>query len=795
VLVRYDVGAIDDPVGQEGVAHIASHVSYAPTTGALTLWDKLDHVATWIDTKPDLENTDFTEQCEVQQLPIVLRVEAERLARRCDGVTDAWFAWLRMQVREELRANTTRLTNRTVSNVVYGASSPYGRAYDATPVSIDAITRDQTCEFMDRHFSPTNVLFVVSGPVDPAAFEQMFYRELGSVPARSVAPRAPRPALGTTGSRTAVRADVAQPTLVIAWALPKDEAKRAVMTLAIDLVAETLKGSIVSDPHYVMLWLDKNEAGVDATIAKVREALGTELIAPKEFEKTRLRRISGLLARLDAIPTRLSTLARGGDLNAPFDGLEQVSPQGFDAIVAADLAWSRARVIELQPDGTRPRWHPASLVDPVHSLRGPSSFLDTSSQLTIASSTVLAHARTFRLANGLSVILVPTSPIPLVDIRLAFNAGVAAEPPDHRGTATVAIAALEEVANRGLHTEESSWAVAITYSGAGNDSSGIAVRGPTTYIDLLMNQFEGLGESQYEPSDVDKGREALARTAASPVHRLWDEQAAVRATVYGANHPYARAKAPDPRDVTAFDAREVEKFYRRYLQPNNATLIVTGGFDPDVVTRLVHQTFDRWQGKGDSVPVQQPQGNLAHYAAADQSSVVTLQIDWRSGATDEHHEARNILANTLNSISGQVYARHFARRQGGMYRLIAKFDPTDAPAKIPEVIAQIPLVTAGAPRERTAFASAVRRQARAELGALSTAQWASRILFAIENGHDVAWLAGSAKRIARVTYDDIAVLASTELTPDRATWLISGPRDAVTAVYAQLGVTPTWLTP
>jgi hypothetical protein len=68
-------------------------------------------------------------------------------------------------------------------------------------------------------------------------------------------------------------------------------------------------------------------------------------------------------------------------------------------------------------------------------------------------------------------------------------------------------------------------------------------------------------------------------------------------------------------------------------------------------------------------------------------------------------------------------------------------------------------------------------------------------MFAVENGRDVGWLAGAARRASSVTYEQVAKLAATELAFNRATWLVSGPRDAVTAVYAALGVEPTWLNP
>src|SRR4051812_35986089 len=77
VMVRYRVGTIDTAPGQESLAHLAAHVSYVGPTGDSTLWDQLDRVGTWIDLNPDVEHTDFTEQCQPQQLGEVLRLEAQ----------------------------------------------------------------------------------------------------------------------------------------------------------------------------------------------------------------------------------------------------------------------------------------------------------------------------------------------------------------------------------------------------------------------------------------------------------------------------------------------------------------------------------------------------------------------------------------------------------------------------------------------------------------------------------------------------------------------------------------------
>ncbi|HEX4450926.1 MAG TPA: hypothetical protein VH143_08665 [Kofleriaceae bacterium] len=89
VLVRYGVGAVDDPTGQEGIADLAAHVSYASVrTGKLTLWDELDAISTRIESNTRNTTTDFSEACLPEHLEDVLKIEAKRLEAHCDGLTN-----------------------------------------------------------------------------------------------------------------------------------------------------------------------------------------------------------------------------------------------------------------------------------------------------------------------------------------------------------------------------------------------------------------------------------------------------------------------------------------------------------------------------------------------------------------------------------------------------------------------------------------------------------------------------------------------------------------------------------
>ncbi|QNN65560.1 insulinase family protein [Sphingomonas rhizophila] len=63
--------------------------------------------------------------------------------------------------------------------------------------------------------------------------------------------------------------------------------------------------------------------------------------------------------------------------------------------------------------------------------------------------------------------------------------------------------------------------------------------------------------------------------------------------------PYAKRIPIGTTDViTKVDAARIADLYRRYYRPENATLVVVGDIDPDVVEAKIRAKFGDWRGKG-----------------------------------------------------------------------------------------------------------------------------------------------------------------------------------------------------
>jgi zinc protease len=693
-------------------------------------------------------------------------------------------------VANEISANSTWLINRSVAHEDYPATNPYRRSHDAEPATIKALTRDQVCAFITSHYTTSNATVVVTGPVDPDQFRHVVDTTIGTVPAIAVAPRTPIAALPTIGSRTSIKADVATSTLSIAWPLPSDPGARAVTKFATLTLASMFDGRSYYDDNTTILWVSASPDGFDATLDRVRTALGRGVRA-RDFERERTQQLTYMLGDFEATDSRF-VIVTATDLAAPFQAVERLTQQSFNAFLATNLSLDRAHILEIEPNGTRAPWHPIGLTDPPHSLRVMVDGSDpsTDAPLAVAPSKALHDARTFTLRNGMHVILIRTSDIPIVDIRLVFDSGEAEQAIDHGGIADAAIHALQTVAHRGPHAAEASWTFGLATAWAGIDASEIDVAGPAMYLDLLVEQFEGLSSSHFTTADVTNRRLEAAVVRGRPDI---DEDATLRAAIFGSTHPYGRSFVPDATDSWNFDASEVRVYLEHHLQPSNATLIATGGFDLDVMTKLVHETFEGWQGHGQAPTLQAAAGTPSMFAAADQSTRVTLKIEWAAGARDAQLPEHAVLANMLNIASPSVTASLIEYRQAYVYAVSGVFDSDQAPSAVKDAYASLRRIGDGSDLDREMFRAARRREMLwANAASWSAYEWANRLTSAVRMGHDVPWIEAVNARYANLTYDDIAALARSELGLERASLFISGPRDAVTAVYAALGVTPVW---
>jgi zinc protease len=186
VIVR--TGSLVDPVGQEGLARIATRLVRMGTTKQRA--DQLDERIEGLGASLSVDVTHgtirFFGSVIQRNFPAFLEIVGELLS--APGLRAKDFALVRREALAELvaqRDNDRWLASRAFRRLLFGAH-PYARSPLGTSKTVRAVRQEDAAHFVERHFTGSNLVVGVSGDVDADALPGLFERAFGSLPARAV---------------------------------------------------------------------------------------------------------------------------------------------------------------------------------------------------------------------------------------------------------------------------------------------------------------------------------------------------------------------------------------------------------------------------------------------------------------------------------------------------------------------------------------------------------------------------------------------------------------------------------
>lgn len=186
--------------------------------------------------------------------------------------------------------------------------------------------------------------------------------------------------------------------------------------------------------------------------------------------------------------------------------------------------------------------------------------------------------------NGARVYFVPARELPMVDVRVVFDAGSARD--DGRAGLAGLTSALLDTGAGGLDADEIAARLegvgARLGSGAARDMAWVNLRSLVD-ADLLEPALalmaSVIAEPDFRSADFSRERERMlvALQYAQQKPGKIAERAFYRA-LYG-DHPYASPPDGTPESVKALTRRQVQDFHRRYYVARNAVVAIVGDLD------------------------------------------------------------------------------------------------------------------------------------------------------------------------------------------------------------------------
>jgi zinc protease len=208
------------------------------------------------------------------------------------------------------------------------------------------------------------------------------------------------------------------------------------------------------------------------------------------------------------------------------------------------------------------------------------------------------------LRNGLSLVVVEDTRLPLVSYRLAFRVGGAFDPPGLPGLTDLLAGLLPEgTQSRSSKeiAEEIARMGASLSAGATSDYTIVGASALSQFNDPVLDLMaEVILEPSFPENEVELAKqntkESLRQQRAQPSF-LASEM--VSRVMFG-EHPYSIV-APTPESIDRSSREDFVKFHHSKLVPNNGVFIVVGNVRYDDIVNKLDSLFSTWERGEESV--------------------------------------------------------------------------------------------------------------------------------------------------------------------------------------------------
>src|SRR6266850_1736586 len=249
----------------------------------------------------------------------------------------------------------------------------------------------------------------------------------------------------------------------------------------------------------------------------------------------------------------------------------------------------------------------------------------------------LAHETT--LSNGLVVIVIEDSRLPLVSYRLALRTGDAHDPPELPGLMDMLTGLLTEGTESRTSREiadEVARLGATLQAGASSDYTTVAASSLATFSDEILELMADVALRPVFPSNEvelakQNTKESLKQQRAQPSFLASEMVARV---MFG-EHPYS-VTAPTPESIDATTRERLVEFHRSKFVANNAVFVVVGDIERDSVLQRIERLFADWHPgpvSGDEFPAPPQRSGCSAYVVDRPGSAQANIVIANSGIT------------------------------------------------------------------------------------------------------------------------------------------------------------------
>ena len=838
VEVRYMVGAIDDPPGKTGLAHLVEHLMFARRAGpgGPDVFHQLAAVALSHNAATNWEWTHYNAIGLSPRLDDMLAIEAARMEGGCDGIDEETVAHERSVVREELAQRDPGEVDEALHQAVFGPGHAYSHNLGGRDVA--ALTRDDVCQFIDAYYAPSRAILVVSGSIPGTAVHGITTR-FGSIARRATGTRAVAQPIAWTGKVSELPAAVDDPGVLVMFPAAPWGSREWIYDNVVDrMIWRKVWWAARGTPWILDVsqeYFGGEHGGARGLRVRVADARRIDDAIAWVFELIRVSsrnssdsiaaaagaRENELLDAFESFDTRgrwcadfLQFTTHGRFQLRELRELQHIDPDLLDDR-AARLRRDVSRVVRFVPSHARVRaGDPAFTATTSFDLPSWRTSVDPSEAdraIALSSDLRTTAMSERRLANGLRVVLLPDAKQPVFEARLVFPVG---EAETGGGKPGIAVAAAEQLAydspskSAAKAQEAARWVFLLGAQVARrvSDHTTFRIHGFSLYADALLWQLHWLLENgRYFRIDQDRMRGVAGHDAAHSDRSSAGHQA-MREALFGRGHPYVQDRLTAlARNAGSLGPEVLARFHDTYYRANGATLILVGRFDREPMMKLATELFGEWHSEPPpalaAVPALRPVAGPTWIADVDPDAVqVGVSLWFAATSPRAGRAARLVIAEMVRDRVEQIRFR-----LGASYGMEAKYgigveaDLFEIDGKVEgsragEVVRQIEADLDGLRTGDAAFAADFVRARRAALvralgDPVRTSAAADRLEAAVTNHLPIDAVETLPAEIASTTLDAARAVIAQDLQAARMVLMLSGRQEDVAPAFAAAGVT------
>ncbi|MEP9401589.1 pitrilysin family protein [Sphingomonas sp. VNH70] len=743
VSVWYDVGSKHEPEGKTGFAHLFEHLMFNGSENAPgDFFDPLRSIgATDLNGTTSYDRTNYFETVPKPALDRALFLESDRMGYLLGAVTQGVLDEQRGVVQNEKRQGDNQpygLVRYKITEGIFPQGHPYRHSVIGSMADLDAASLEDVKSWFRGHYGPNNAVLVLAGDIDAKEARPLVEKYFGAIPKgpESVLPKIDVPTLAAP-VREEMKDRVAATMIMKVWPVPglndpDSPALDVAMGAFGGLASSRLDNELVKREKLAVQVSagvqSLSQAGMLIVRAVVRPGVDAKLVEAKldqmiadylrtgptadEVARVVTTNVSRTISGLESVGGfggKAVALAQGelysndpGFYKKELTAMAAVTPAQAKAVAAkwmsrpaytlvvvpgAREGYEEAKAVPKVADTSKPT--PASAEGPAKGTRGTMPGVsDTGGQLQFP------QVVRSRLSNGMELVYAQRTAVPVTQVSLAFDAGIAADVPGKLGTAGMTLGLLDEgtTTYNSIALAEAKERLGMS-TGGGNsaDQTNVGFDVPSANLNSATMLFaDMLKNPAFDPAEIERVRgQTLAQIGQQRTSPQGLADMTLPPLLYGTDSPYAKLAAGvgDPAAVASLKREDLLAWRQAWLRPDKAKVFVVSDRPLAEVQAALNAALGDWRATGTpgtkTFPAQRatttPKIVLVDRPDSPQSLIVAAEMTPLNAKSD------TLAATTANTVLGSGFlsrinmdlreAKHWSYGAGGGYRLMQNAVP------------------------------------------------------------------------------------------------------------------------